>query len=134
MSTPSCQKATAQVPKPVILAPLNSSQNFSCESGGQALSSCLWGHNVNGTGQTIIIDKQVAENDGQVTADGILYAGNVSGDLDTGKCVLGIESITDADFGMWTCTLVSTNSTIFAATIHIGRIVLIAIRCPSESI
>ena len=119
VTVPACQKAAAHVPQPVVFASINSSVNVSCESNGHPISSCLWGHTVNSTRQAIIMDEKFVENSGRTTVDGVSFLGNQEG-LDAGKCTLGIQSVAEKDAGLWSCTLVTHNSTIFSGAVLLG--------------
>ena len=122
MTVPACHKNPSRVPNPVVLAAVNATQNLSCESNGQPLDSCLWGHSMNGTREVILIDdNHVVQKNGSRTANGLSYVDDDRGDLDLGKCVLTIESLEDNDYGLWSCTLISKNSTIFTGAVHVGK-------------
>lgn len=54
----------------------------------------------------------VIENSGRTTVDGVTFFGNGS-DLEAGKRELNIESVIEEHVVLWSCTLVSDNSTIF---------------------
>ena len=119
VTVPACQKAAAHVPQPVIFTSIYSSVNISCESNGHPISFCLWGHTVNGKRQAVIIDEKVVDNFGRTTVDGVSFFGSRE-DLDAGKCALGIQAIAEKDAGLWSCTLVSQNSTIFSGAVLLG--------------
>ena len=74
---------------------------------------------MNGTHQAIITDQQAVESGGKTNVDGVTFLGD-SEELDAGKCAISIESVTEKDFGLWSSTLVSTNSTIFNGAVHVG--------------
>ena len=119
VTVPACQKNAARVPQPLVFAAVNLTQNFSCESNGHPIKFCVWGHSVNGRRQAIIADQQLFDNGGRTTVDGVSFCGD-SDALEVGKCAIGIESITHSDAGLWSCTLVSQNSTIFRGAVHVG--------------
>ena len=74
---------------------------------------------MNGKRQAVIIDEKVVENSGRTTVDGVPFFGNRE-NLDAGKCALGIQAVTEKDAGLWSCTLVSQNSTIFSGAVLLG--------------
>ena len=81
---------------------------------------------MNGSRQAVIIDEQVAQTKGPLAIDGMNILGGTS-DLHAGKCVLSIESITENDFGLWSCALVTTTLTIFTGVVNVGKRIFINI-------
>ena len=114
LASPSKSRATAI--HPIIYAKANESQTISCDSRGQPLSACVWEVNTHDRPETIVIYKQDTENDNQTSVDGVLYAGD---GLEAGRCSLEIESVTDEDAGLWSCTLLAKSGTIFAGTVTV---------------
>ena len=119
VTVPACQKKAAHVPQPLVFASVNSTEMFSCKSHGHPIKSCVWGYNVNGTRQSIIVDQQLIDNGGWTTVDGVSFYGH-GDDLEAGKCAISIEPVTENDAWLWSCTLVSQNSTIFRGAVHVG--------------
>ena len=74
---------------------------------------------MNGTRQTIIVDQTVVENNGTLATDSVSYLADKDA-LDGGNCTLSIESISEAHAGVWSCTLLSKNSTILSGPVHVG--------------
>ena len=105
----------------MVVAEANTSQNLSCQSPGQAVQTCLWGHSVNRTSEAILIDQQVVENGGRTTLDGISYAGG-NDELEAGRCTANIGNVTEDHVGLWSCTLISRqNATISSGAVHLGK-------------
>ena len=97
---------------------MNNALKFSCESQGQPLSSCLWGKAQNGQHQVIVTDQHgVQEEDQQTSIEGISYS--IGHELDAGKCSVNIESVSEDDFGRWSCTLVSKSGAIFTGRVEV---------------
>ena len=117
---PACQKNPARVPEPMVLAKVRAPQNISCHSGGEAISTCLWGHAVNGSRHVVIVDQHNIENGGQSTIDGLSHAGG-NDELSAGSCTLSIENVTKHHAGLWACNLISENLTIFSGAVHLGK-------------
>ena len=115
-TVPDSQKKPARQPRRKVYTALNSSEIFSCETSGQPINSCLCGRTLNGQWQVIIIDGQTGQDDGRTNAEGLLYDGE---GLKDGKCSVKIESVTDQDFGRWSCTLVSDEGAIFRGEVSI---------------
>ena len=116
-TVPDSQKKPARVPRRKVYTALNNSEIFSCETSGQPINSCLWGRTLKSQWQVIIIDGQQTDQDGGWTyAEGLLYNGE---GLKEGKCSVKIESVTDQDFGSWSCTLVSDGGAIFRGEVSI---------------
>ena len=64
----------------------------------------------------IFIDSQAVNNSGQTNVDGISHIGN---GLNDGKCSIRIESITETDFGKWSCTLMSKSGQVFTGNVTV---------------
>ena len=121
VSTSACQRTPARVYQPMVVAEANTSQNLSCQSPGQAVQTCLWGHSVNRTSEAILIDQQVVENGGRTTLDGISYAGG-NDELEAGRCTLNIANVTEDHVGLWSCILISRqNATVSSGAVHLGK-------------
>ena len=88
------------------------------------MAVCLWGRSLEGTRDVIVIDRQVVENDGRTAGERMNYAGD-SGDFDAGKCTVNINSVTEKDAGLWSCNLVTRNSTVFSGAVHLGESIFI---------
>ena len=108
------------MPEPAIVTELNEPQNISCHSPGHSVSSCLWGHSLNGTAQAIIIDEKTVANGGAMSVSGFSFAGDGE-DLDRGDCTLQITNVTADHFGLWSCTLITRNSTVFGGAVRLGK-------------
>ena len=102
------------MPRRKVYTLLNNSETFSCESNGQPLNSCLWARTLNGQRQVIIVDDQ---DGGRKSVEGISYIGD---GLREGKCSIEIESVTAADVGTWSCTLVSESGAIFNGEVSVS--------------
>ena len=63
------------------------------------------------------MDERVVVSDGNSTMDGVTYFGD-SGGLEDGKCGITIEPTKESYVGIWSCTLVPKNSTIFTSAVQ----------------
>ena len=80
----------------------------------------MWGHSVNGTRRSVIVDKQAIERGLETAIDGVTYAGD-NDDLDNGQCTLHIANVTENHIGLWACALVSKKASIFSGAVHLGN-------------
>ena len=118
---PTCQKAPARVSRPVIVTEVNAAQNLSCHSPGHSVGSCLWGHRVNGRNQVIVNDDQTVENpEWKTSVEGVSFTSGQE-DLDSGNCTLQISNVTQDHFGLWSCTLITKNSTVLRGAVQLGK-------------
>ena len=115
----------------VVTAALNKSATFSCESeDGQPWAVCSWEQNKSQVQRRyVVIDQEGAQNGGQ---KGISFVGDPLSN--NGKRGLRIDSVTEQDFGQWSCTLVSGNGTTSTGALHLrhGMLVLIIIGSLSD--
>ena len=109
----------AHVSQPHVFAVLKASQVLSCESQGQQpLSSCIWVPNNGSNRDGIFIGKGGVRYEGQEDQDGISYVGS---SVEGGKCSIRIDSITENDFGRWSCRLMSMAGHVFVGNVNIIR-------------
>ena len=75
---------------------------------------------MNGTRQTIVVDRALTENNAMIAVDRVSYLADDDG-LDQGNCTLTIQSVTESHAGLWSCTLMSKNSTVLSGAVHVGE-------------
>ena len=118
---PACKTSPARVPQPVILSHEHTPQNLSCQSAGHStIGSCLWGHRVNGTRKVMIIDEQMTKGSKLTSFEGVSFVGD-NADLEGGDCTLRISNVTQDHLGLWSCTLITKNSTILTGAVSLGN-------------
>ena len=120
VTAPASQRARARVPKPLIVTEVNAPQNLSCQSPGQSVHSCLWGHRADDSNQVVIIDEQAVRNGRATSVQGVSFAGH-DGDLEGGDCTIQISNATQDHVGLWSCTLITGNSTVFNGAVSLGK-------------
>ena len=73
MAVPVSQTRRARVPQLMIVTELNAPQTLSCQSPGQPVGSCVWGHHLNGSSQPVIIDEEAVRNGGGTPVEGVSF-------------------------------------------------------------
>ena len=96
------------MPQPVVPTELHAPQNRSCQSPGQSVGSCVWGHRANGSDKVIVIDENTAKKAAVASVDGVSFAGN-SNDLRDGNCTIRVSNGTEYHFGRWSYMLITKN-------------------------
>ena len=74
---------------------------------------------MNGTSKLSIVGNRDVANYRSEALYGTSYVADGDG-LDGGNCTLDIESVTEDHGGLWSCTLISQNSTVFSGAFHVG--------------
>ena len=117
--TAASEKKAAVVPRYNISAVLGTSIEFSCESTGEPLISCIWSHTTNGKPQIAIFDDTVDKAGALKNADGVSYFAH---ELQQGRCSVRIEALTEAHLGKWSCVLIAENVDVFDGHVEVkGR-------------
>ena len=115
---PPSQKTAARVPQAIVLAKVNTSATFSCESqDGVLWNLCFWQQKSQGQQQLVMVDQAVAASGGRTLVDGISYVGDVINN--DGKCAIKIGFVTERDFGQWSCTLVCQTGQVFNGEVEV---------------
>ena len=101
-----------------VTAKVNTSATFACESdNGKPWSLCIWEQKLQGQQRLIAIEKEVAQNGEQTSVNGASFVGDALNN--NGKCELKIDYVTDQDLGQWSCTLVSSNGTMYTGDLYL---------------
>ena len=119
MAVPACRKSPAHVPQPTVGTEINASQNLSCQSPGHSVDGCLWAHCVNGNSKVIIVDEHTIGNGEPTSVEGVSFTGDVDS-LNDGDCTIQISNVTQDHLGLWSCTLITKNSTVFSGIVNLG--------------
>ena len=101
------------MPLPVIYDVLNRTANFTCESQGQPLSSCLWARTLKGQLEATVVD-----GDGEYApTDGIHFF--FADEPNSGTCGVNIESVTEDHIGKWACALVADDGEVLTGEVEL---------------
>ena len=109
-------KKAARVPNPFVWAVENTSATFTCESGGEPLTSCLWVWNARGQRKVIIVDGECIIQQGGALEEGTFSA---LGGFGSGRCSMKIEFSSVEHTGPWSCTLLSHTGEIFTGEVNV---------------
>jgi len=111
------------VPTKLVNAKSGQDANFSCESQGIPLVTCLWETIVPAGSQAAKIFLTVTPGNSKSgqTIDSSKPGYKYNGDgLEKGQCGITIESVKDKDNGEWQCTLISTTGATYRGTVNLG--------------
>ena len=91
----------------------NRSMHFTCESG-LPLSSCFWARTVHGQRRVVLLEQFVQHD----PVDGVDY---ISDKLKEGKCGVSIPFPSEDHYGLWSCTLITTNRLALTGKVHVSE-------------
>ena len=96
-------------PHQAIMAGLNESATFACNSnGGAPLSSFICARTAKGQRQVDLLQ----QDDEYIPVEGVEY---LTKKLNEGSCGVSISSIQEAHYGPWSCILITTEGVTFSA-------------------
>lgn len=109
----------AYVPTAIIGATIGGPTNFTCQSHGIPIGTCLWERDAPaGSNNGLILNFNPSNSrEGEGPQPGYTYLGD---GLEKGECGVVIQNVKDTDNGNWKCTLITNTGQLYRGVVEIG--------------